>query len=493
MQEPGQRLWEEGLLELLAQEGGADLDSLPAPVGGAGASAQRWTAGRRRGHPAAVRGRRPRRCRPGARGACGGRVVNRAEVLTGPAMRVSSRSRDAERERSWPLTRVFAVGAALAAVIVLAVVGSGSYALWRLVEARSVASQVGAPGLLNGQQLTTALVNEESGVRGFAVTGRPEFLEPYYGGLEDERRATAVLHDLDPRGLVDFGPALDEVERATLQWRVSYADPVLAGSTPPPPPELGKALFDRVRVENAQLVAQLEEQRNNATASTDAAVRFLVAVAVAIAVGLIAFVVATGSACAERCCARSPISPRRSARWCPGACTGRSGRPARARSSSSAATSTRCARTSCATWTRRRRPTGGSTSRHGSWSAPTATWNSSPRRQPRPAGAAAQGVELLPAAAAPLRRQARRARRPVHRVRRRRRAADAAADQRPAVVLPRRPHHQGFDGRPRHGGRLRRHPAGDPARGGRRHDRGLPADLDRAADLLARVSSWVAA
>ena len=220
--------------------------------------------------------------------------MNRAEVLTGPAMRVSSRSRDAERERSWPLTRVFAVGAALAAVIVLAVVTSGSYALWRLVEARSVASQVGAPGLLNGQQLTTALVNEESGVRGFAVTGRPEFLEPYYGGLEDERRATTVLHDLAPRGLVDFGPALDELERATQQWRASYADPVLAGSTPPPPPELGKALFDRVRVENAQLVAQLEQQRNNATASTDAAVRFLVAVAVAIAVGLIAFVVATG-------------------------------------------------------------------------------------------------------------------------------------------------------------------------------------------------------
>jgi serine phosphatase RsbU (regulator of sigma subunit) len=30
VQEPGQRLWEEGLLELLAQEGDADLDSLPA-------------------------------------------------------------------------------------------------------------------------------------------------------------------------------------------------------------------------------------------------------------------------------------------------------------------------------------------------------------------------------------------------------------------------------------------------------------------------------
>ena len=42
--------------------------------------------------------------------------------------------------------------------------------------------------------------------------------------------------------------------------------------------------------------------------------------------------------------------------------------------------------------------------------------------------------------AAPLRGPARRARRPLHRVRRRRRQADAGADQRPARLLARRPH-----------------------------------------------------
>ena len=54
------------------------------------------------------------------------------------------------------------------------------------------------------------------------------------------------------------------------------------------------------------------------------------------------------------------------------------------------------------------------------------------RRLARPAGAAAQGGELLPAPRAPLRGPARRAGRPVHRVRGRRRQADAAAHQRPA-------------------------------------------------------------
>ena len=64
------------------------------------------------------------------------------------------------------------------------------------------------------------------------------------------------------------------------------------------------------------------------------------------------------------------------------------------------------------------------------------------RRLARPAGAAAQGRQLLPAARAALRRPARRAGRPVHRVRGRRRQAHAAADQRPARLLPGRPHDQ---------------------------------------------------
>ena len=58
------------------------------------------------------------------------------------------------------------------------------------------------------------------------------------------------------------------------------------------------------------------------------------------------------------------------------------------------------------------------------------------RRLARPAGAAAQGRELHPAAAEAVRRAARRARRPVHRVRRRRRQAHAAPHPGPARASP---------------------------------------------------------
>ena len=110
-------------------------------------------------------------------------------------------------ERRWPLSRVFAVGAAVAAVIVLAVLATGGYAIWRLVEVRTVAAQVGTPGLLTGQRLSVALVNEESGVRGFAATGRPEFLEPYLHRAAGRAGLRwPQLRALAPRGLRDFGP-----------------------------------------------------------------------------------------------------------------------------------------------------------------------------------------------------------------------------------------------------------------------------------------------
>jgi signal transduction histidine kinase len=193
-----------------------------------------------------------------------------------------------------PLARVFTVAAAVASVIVLAVVAAGGFALVRLVEIRTVAAQVGAPGLISGQQLLTALVDEESGVRGFALSGREEFLEPYRSGRASEQAAVSVLRDLAPRGLRDFGPALDNVQRAADAWRTGYADPVLARSPDAPSPEVGKALFDPVRTAGDTLIGVLTAQRTDAADAVNGAVSSLIWVAVAIAVVLAVFVVVTG-------------------------------------------------------------------------------------------------------------------------------------------------------------------------------------------------------
>jgi signal transduction histidine kinase len=200
----------------------------------------------------------------------------------------------ANAERHWPLSRVFTVGAAVTAVIVLLVLGSGGYALWRLVTVRTVAAQVGTPGLITGQQLSVALVNEESGVRGFAATGRPEFLEPYLTGVQDERDAMTKLRALAPRGLRDFAPELDAVAAAVAAWRADYVQPVLDRAPVPPSVDLGKQRFDQVRAASATLLSTLDAQRREAAAGADAAVAFLIVVASVIAAVLVGFVVITG-------------------------------------------------------------------------------------------------------------------------------------------------------------------------------------------------------
>ena len=67
------------------------------------------------------------------------------------------------------------------------------------------------------------------------------------------------------------------------------------------------------------------------------------------------------------------------------------------------------------------------------------------RRQPRPAGAAAQGRQLLPDAGAAATATSSTTGPTVHRLRRRRRQADAGAHQRPAHVLPGRAGSTGAD------------------------------------------------
>ncbi len=101
------------------------------------------------------------------------------------------------------------------------------------------------------------------------------------------------------------------------------------------------------------------------------------------------------------------------------------------------------------------------------------------RRLARPQRAAADGVVVPAAAAAPLPRPDRRGRGRVHRLRRRGREPDAGADRGPAGLLARRPRRRAAPGRPRAGARRRALLA--RRRGGRRAGAGAHrAAADRA-------------
>ncbi|RDG37723.1 sensor histidine kinase [Streptomyces corynorhini] len=83
------------------------------------------------------------------------------------------------------------------------------------------------PARSNAFQLQRALLDQETGVRGFALSDDPSFLAPYQKGITDERhytgRMTAFIGS-DPR----FAGDLTRITRAAGKWRAEEADPLIA-------------------------------------------------------------------------------------------------------------------------------------------------------------------------------------------------------------------------------------------------------------------------
>jgi signal transduction histidine kinase len=79
------------------------------------------------------------------------------------------------------------------------------------------------------ESLNTALVDQETGVRGFALTGAEADLVPYQRGVEAEARLLNQIDGLlDPKGDAGIRAALDTVRSRSENWRTTVAQPVIA-------------------------------------------------------------------------------------------------------------------------------------------------------------------------------------------------------------------------------------------------------------------------
>jgi signal transduction histidine kinase len=82
------------------------------------------------------------------------------------------------------------------------------------------------PAQAQAYRLQGALVDEETGVRGYGITSSPSFLQPYTSGRGVESAAQARL-----RALIGQQPALAadlaNVQHAASRWRTSYAIPLI--------------------------------------------------------------------------------------------------------------------------------------------------------------------------------------------------------------------------------------------------------------------------
>ncbi|TCJ96974.1 sensor histidine kinase [Nocardia alba] len=125
------------------------------------------------------------------------------------------------------------------------------------------------PAATEAHRLQGALLNQETGIRGYAITGDPQFLEPYDRGRQEQIRAADHLRELlagHPGLLAD----LAAVDLAAQRWRADFSDPATGAVSSRAGIGLDaatgavrrKALFDAVRdtfaVQNDNLVAVVD-------------------------------------------------------------------------------------------------------------------------------------------------------------------------------------------------------------------------------------------
>jgi signal transduction histidine kinase len=156
---------------------------------------------------------------------------------------------------------VFAVLAVLVIIAVVIILGLVN-------ENRTVTADL-QNGLLPAQaqayRLQGALLDQETGVRGYGITGQADFLQPYTAGLATERSAESQLRTMIGHNQ-QLEADLGRLEQAANAWRSSYAIPLvsLARKGPLDGKDLAllnasKASFDHLRalfaVQNAHLAS----------------------------------------------------------------------------------------------------------------------------------------------------------------------------------------------------------------------------------------------
>ena len=113
------------------------------------------------------------------------------------------------------------------AILVLA---AGVVIIQLLAHGRAVSGELEStvlPAQAQAYRLQGALVDQETGVRGYGITGSAPFLTPYTNGLATEASAAARLRALIG-GKQPMAADLTGIEQAAGTWRRTYAIPLIA-------------------------------------------------------------------------------------------------------------------------------------------------------------------------------------------------------------------------------------------------------------------------
>jgi signal transduction histidine kinase len=193
---------------------------------------------------------------------------------------------------AWPLSRIIGGAVLLMTLFCVSAVVVGGVALAHLDHQRQRVETTIDPAALAAQQLYSALLNQETGVRGYALSGQTAYLQPYTLGMADEKSAVTQLRQLLPQLPAASGTDLNTVLTQANDWRTRYATPTInqiqASGKPVVGPDIlaGKAEFDALRGKFAGFETDINSTRQQALSALDRASGELDAALLVIAIGL---------------------------------------------------------------------------------------------------------------------------------------------------------------------------------------------------------------
>jgi signal transduction histidine kinase len=251
---------------------------------------------------------------PGSRrGASGSASRPVHTASTRPTREQRSRLAQAAEQaaRRWPLSRITSVAILAMTLFSLLAIAIAGTALADLSSARSRVVNVIDPAAQAGQKLAYDIVNQETGVRGYLLSGNQSFLEPYNSGLAGQNEQVRILRRLTP-GLPSVGADLTQVLARVDAWRDGYAasaiQQVRAAGKPVVSTEVfrGKMLFDLIRTPLSSMESTLSSDRAQASVSLNDSATTVDAVALGLGVALL--LVVGGVALGLRAMAIRPLT-----------------------------------------------------------------------------------------------------------------------------------------------------------------------------------------
>jgi len=150
-----------------------------------------------------------------------------ATVERDAAARIWARTRLTSASRRWSLKRRLGYAFAVAGVLLVATCVVGGLALAATIKAVNLQVNRLDPALRYSSYLYNSYIDQETGVRGYALTnGQSDFLQPYTRGVSTAARNKKILHQLVdpyPKLRADLNTAITRAD----QWSAAYAVPVL--------------------------------------------------------------------------------------------------------------------------------------------------------------------------------------------------------------------------------------------------------------------------